>query len=505
MKQQPISLRTRFLRLGLLIAIVKLIAVVTLVWTSTELATATRNIEISRDCSVAMHQTMSTLSHFRRQLLLYRLTGETSFANDAAASRERLEQLKGSGLCGGEGANGRALVAQAEAAVDEYLAAETAAAHEPVESARTGAELAIRDSFDTASQALEGLYELNREAGVRASARADHVQDVTAQAGLVIGVSSIFLVGGLLVLLQRRLVVPTHRLARAIERKDRNLSALEPLRLGLEGELGEIERAVDELSATVVEQRAAQHDFIAAVAHDLKTPLQSIKAYASLLRPGKAPPKEAIIHKGCEVIERQIDKLSRQLDDLLDAASVQSGEFILEAKVFDLADILEESRLLFDTVSDKHRIDVECVGSTRVSGDPLRISQVLTNLLSNAVKYSPNGGSIALSLRHEVHEAVISIRDEGIGIEREQLATLFEPFRRGRGVAKLEIPGVGLGLATSQKIVSAHGGRIEVESEVGRGSTFTIRLPLVEVEADDAAGLSRSEPVECSAPTPPSC
>ena len=130
--------------------------------------------------------------------------------------------------------------------------------------------------------------------------------------------------------------------------------------------------------------------------------------------------------------------------------------------------------------TESHEVRVDAVGTTGeelvAEVDPGRLERVLDNLLANAIKYSPRGGAIILTIREDAGAAIISISDEGIGIPPADLPRVFERFRRGSNVGRL--PGTGIGLAAARQIVEAHGGAITAASEEGKGSTFTILLPL---------------------------
>jgi signal transduction histidine kinase len=163
------------------------------------------------------------------------------------------------------------------------------------------------------------------------------------------------------------------------------------------------------------------------------------------------------------------------IDDILDAARIEAGELSLSVRDHDLKESIAGLVAVYAHGSRRHDIELRTPESpVVVVVDPLRIEQAVGNLVSNAIKYSPAGGKIEVELRVERAEAVITVRDRGLGIPPEELPHIFEPFRRGTDVAT----GAGLGLSVLHRIVTAHGGRVEVESEAGRGSTFRVRLPL---------------------------
>jgi len=478
-QRSPTTLRDRFLRLGLLIAVVKLVAVVTLVWTSIRLSEATGRMLDARECVVVTNRARGHLSRVRRNMLAYRLTDDTTYLKEAHSFEEALTREPIAAACS-DTPQFVALIADLPRLLDDYFVAEEdAMTLDPGES-RSEAEAEVRRKFQAAGTALAELDFLSNERNAAASAEADEVQQALQDVGTVVGIGSIVLVASLLIVLRRDLVLPMSRLTAGIREMRRSGQIGGKLGLGLQAELGEIERAVDELSQLVAEQRAAQYRFIAAVAHDLRNPLQSIRAYSSFVRDGKALPSEAVLRKGFAIIDKQTQRLSRQLEDLLDAARIQAGALQINKDDVDLSALVEEVRGLHEVVSDKHRIEVLVPESLHVYGDSTRLGQVLTNLVTNAVKYSPAGGNIRIALTRNGDEARIAITDEGIGIDREQLKRLFEPFYRL--ATTKDIPGVGLGLATSRWIVEAHGGHIEVESEVGRGTTFTVCLPIARTE-----------------------
>jgi signal transduction histidine kinase len=167
------------------------------------------------------------------------------------------------------------------------------------------------------------------------------------------------------------------------------------------------------------------------------------------------------------------------INDILDLSKVEAGRMDLELDEFSLREALEHSLTMLRERASNHGIALDLTidpDLDLIQADERKIKQVVFNLLSNAVKFTPDGGQIDVSAHLDGGDAVIAVRDSGVGISPEDQALLFEEFRQvGQGARQVE--GTGLGLALSKKFVELHGGRIEVESEVGAGSTFTVRLP----------------------------
>lgn len=225
--------------------------------------------------------------------------------------------------------------------------------------------------------------------------------------------------------------------------------------------------------AQKLEEKRQDHlQFIASIAHDLRNPLSSMSMASELLIEGGH--NDNSIPK---IMRRQVRYLDRLVSDLLDTTRIEAGQLELNPKEQDVRTLIEDSVELYRTGSEIHSVRIHCPDEALICRcDGGRISQVLNNLLSNAIKYSPNGGSIVVKAWRESDKICISVTDQGIGIDSQDLENIFRPFHRSKAT-KGTIPGIGLGLSASRRITEAHGGRLEVESVPNKGSTFRITLP----------------------------
>jgi len=242
-------------------------------------------------------------------------------------------------------------------------------------------------------------------------------------------------------------------------------------------ELKSIARSFEDLSDRLADQRESQLQFLASVAHDLRNPLGAIRSSAELMMDdddnGSMEDKRPLI----DIIGRQTHLLDRMVGDLLDASRIEAGQLELNRSPQELNRLVEDAVILHRSLSPLHTIAIEShADPITLDCDPLRISQVINNLLNNAIKYSPNGGRINVILSAEPEDVVLQVKDEGIGIAESDLSSIFEPFRRAQ-LGQISIPGVGLGLSVTKRIVEAHGGSISVKSEVAKGSVFSVHLP----------------------------
>jgi signal transduction histidine kinase len=242
-------------------------------------------------------------------------------------------------------------------------------------------------------------------------------------------------------------------------------------------ELGRLAASLNTMVEALRRQRIRQLGFLAAVAHDLRNPLSAMRFTTEPLLRTTALPAEPVLRKSLALVDRQIERLRRMADDLLDAASIEAGELKLEPRACDLAAVTRNVAELYVGTSPRHELRLSLPAEPlMVVCDPTRIAQVLDNLVGNAIKYSPAGGSVEVKLSTVGEEVVVSVADTGPGIEPGMSEAIFEPFGR-LSPSKDVVPGVGLGLWICRRIVLAHGGGIEVESKLGQGTRFQVRLP----------------------------
>ncbi len=238
----------------------------------------------------------------------------------------------------------------------------------------------------------------------------------------------------------------------------------------------ELQRLYKELEA------ASQHksDFLANMSHELRTPLNAIIGFSQVMRDGMFG---EINEKQAEYLDDILSSANHLLaliNDILDLSKVEAGQVELELAPFSLHDALEGGVVMVRERANEGGVNVELSASPDVdvvTGDERRIRQVIVNLLSNAVKFTPEGGEVDVRATQENGEVRVLVTDTGPGIAAEDRERIFEEFQQTEaGLAQRE--GTGLGLALSKRLIELHGGRIWVDSEVGKGSTFVFTLPV---------------------------
>src|SRR5262245_10877365 len=243
-----------------------------------------------------------------------------------------------------------------------------------------------------------------------------------------------------------------------------------------------------------------KNEFLAILAHELRNPLAPISNAIQILKLRGDDP--AMVAQSEEVMERQVHQMSRMVDDLLEVSRISRGKIRLQTAPLDLAEVVatavETSRPLVE--AHHHTLAVSLPERpARVEADGARLAQVLSNLLNNAAKYTEDGGRIDLIVEQAQGEAVIRVRDNGIGIAQERLANIFDMFEQIEGAADRSQGGLGIGLTLARRLVEMHGGKIEAHSAgLGKGSEFVTRLPALAEPAPESGQKTQA----ASAPSP---
>jgi len=261
---------------------------------------------------------------------------------------------------------------------------------------------------------------------------------------------------------------------------------------------------VDAFNAMLEEVESAQYslldsnrrkdEFLATLAHELRNPLGPIRNAAQYLKLKGGDPES--IHS-LEIIERQVQQMARLMEDLLDISRITRDALELRFSEFTVRDLIQDvteaTQFTAHEAGQDLRVTVEDPGAT-LHADRARIVQVVSNLVNNAVKYTPRGGRIEIAARAPRGDLVVAVSDDGIGIPRDKLADIFEPFSQlDRSLEKTR-GGLGIGLALSKRLVEMHHGTITAESRgPGQGSTFRVVLPVVSASAPRAR-LTRPAP-----------
>jgi PAS domain S-box-containing protein len=244
----------------------------------------------------------------------------------------------------------------------------------------------------------------------------------------------------------------------------------------------ETEERLRAATAAAEEASSAKDQFLAVLSHELRTPLTPALTTVSMLL-GDAR-MDGFTREMLEVVRRNCELEALLIDDLLDVTRITRGKLQLTRRPVDLKLILSAALDVCrpDIQTRRLRVDLSlCPEPCIASGDPLRLQQVFWNLLKNATKFSEADAPLVVSLQRDDGQAIITVRDHGVGIDPAMLPRIFEPFEQGSAGTTRQFGGLGLGLTISRAMVELHGGQIEASSEgKGKGSTFTVRLPLID-------------------------
>jgi signal transduction histidine kinase len=465
-----LSIRTLALVSTVIFGILTLLVIIALIWGSTQIQKSTTMAIRHSQSQAIVDKLQPSLMTYQRLSNLYVLTGDPGLAETRAQIRREINDLLAQAQVYIGSAEEQQLLESVSAQITEYW-------NERAQFEARGPELAevVAGTVSTLNDTvavLEALSDVNhgRMRAAHAEAlRVDRLSDVigfSAGTLLVVG-----LIGGVFGV-RRYLLRPMLALHETVMRLREGDADARAAEFG-PAEVRELAHGFNTMAHSLARQREERLAFLAGVAHDLRNPLAGLKWGIQALELEQSESQRGLT---CTRLSRQVDILARMLEDLLDATHIEAGQLQMQPQEFDVRDVAEEITRLYERTSPEHEIVLDQPDEpVIVYGDPLRIEQVLGNLLSNAIKFSPDGGSIKITTTAENDEIRLCVSDPGIGIATEEMADIFTPFRRRSSDV---VPGAGLGLSVVRRIVAAHHGRIEVDSEIGIGSTFCVRLPL---------------------------
>jgi signal transduction histidine kinase len=278
----------------------------------------------------------------------------------------------------------------------------------------------------------------------------------------------------------------------------------------------DLDKKVDELAQAnlaLFEMNRLKSDFLATMSHELRTPLNSIIGFSEMLATAETLNEKQ--RKWGGNIQASGKLLLGMINDILDLAKIESGKMEVRSEDFSIRDVCEALANLARPVAERKNIDLDCSLDDAIPllrQDPGKTRQIIYNLLSNAIKFTPEGGKITLEAHVEGRNIVIAVADTGIGIAEEDREKIFEKFRQGAqpgqvdSVLTREHQGTGLGLSIVRELAKLLGGDVTLESELGHGSTFTVRLPMqlpgnrkFDVSLADGIDLTKARRIEARA------
>ncbi|WAA11658.1 two-component system histidine kinase PnpS [Fervidibacillus halotolerans] len=232
-------------------------------------------------------------------------------------------------------------------------------------------------------------------------------------------------------------------------------------------------------------------DFVANVSHELKTPITSIKGFTETLLDGAKNDCDAL-ETFLSIIYKESERLQSLINDLLELSKIEQEGFTLQIERMNINQAIEETVRMLESSAEEKQIQIlyPKQQETLIEGDFLRIKQILINLISNGITYTPKGGTVQITIDQRKEYTQLSVKDTGIGIDPKEIPRIFERFYRVDKARSRNSGGTGLGLAIVKHLVEAHSGEIQVESELGKGSTFIVKLPN-RYKGENGKGLSR--------------
>jgi signal transduction histidine kinase len=250
-------------------------------------------------------------------------------------------------------------------------------------------------------------------------------------------------------------------------------------------EFASLATAFNSMSERLEQLDKSRNQFVSNASHELKTPLSTMKILIETLM-YQDPIDPGMTKEFLTDVNKEIDRLNRIVSDLLTLVNIDSGGMKLNLAELDIEDLLLEQVKRLSPLARENGIELDCSckDALEVTGDILKLQQVIYNVIDNAIKYTPRGGEVHCSLTRSGKKAIIKVSDTGVGIPQEDLPHIFDRFYRVDKARSRETGGTGLGLSIVKQMILLHGGNITAASTEGKGSTFTIELPLSARKSD---------------------
>ncbi len=475
------SIRTVACLASVLFTTTALILTATWVHTTSRLRQSVENVVEAARVRGRVAELETSLLMYQRLSDLYVVTKEAELLTARAELDSRMQQLTSELDQAITDPDDRAILAAATQHLREYLVD-----RQRLESLPLTLRDVVRQTRPVLTTAFDELEMLRQAAQGRiltAKEGSEQVNRIADIVGIAVAIALVLGAVALILGVLRYLLRPILTLHETVTRVRSGDTDVQVKPQGLR-ETAELMDGLNEMVETLRRQRENQLIFLAGVAHDLRNPLSALKLGVVALQ---QPLSDAQRQKLGARLDRQLNRLARMIEDLLDATRIEAGKLELRHEEFDLHEVLEDTVRLLAPTAPEHEITLRAPSEpVIVDGDSARLAQVLSNLLSNAIKYSPGARPIEVRLKADGTVVSIEVEDHGIGIATQDLPNIFLPFRRRQSNVP---PGASLGLSVVRRIVTAHGGHIEVHSEQGAGSTFCVTIP-------------RTAPRSAATPTP---
>ena len=427
---------------------------------------STRIVIDSQAIDTANHLEIAILGE-RREDLLWRATNDENHLNERTKELEEIQRIVQQLHINTTTQDESRIIETIERIFDQFYNASLSQTLVPIER--------MSRISNNLLEAVEDLKEQNRMQMSETLAQSSKLNTIVDRCSilLIFFVACIILSGSYALI--QRIVQPTSSLIHAALRFGNGVFNFRA-QVHRNDELGMLSKTFNDMADNIVSLQQERMSFIASVVHDLKNPLVFIGIAAKRLR--KRIDIQDREHIWLDYIIEQTGHLENTINDFMDIVRIENGNFNLHISDIELTSFVQEIHHQLNELIATHTLLFQGKHECWIKGDKKRLERVIFNLISNSVKYSPPHTTILLSVEKKVNHALKTVKDEGAGIQDEEIPKLFKPFQRLKCTQNMA-KGNGLGLFSAKKIVDGHGGMIEISSEPGNGTIVNITLPLI--------------------------